>query len=170
MLFRSSSTPAKSHPYDDAARIGDAVHRFAVEESEYDVIFRSKMHQGDDCRIVHAIGKHVYTDDGVRLAYVWFTDEGGYTENEDTRAATLGKVFNEALHKENFFKANYYDTLTRLPNMTHFFALADAGKDSFTAGGKAAAMLYFDLNGMKYFNDSYGFAEGDKLLKAFALV
>ena len=36
-----------THP-DDAARIGDAVHRFAVEESEYDVIFRSKMHQGDD--------------------------------------------------------------------------------------------------------------------------
>ena len=166
----SNQNPLNNTHPDDAARIGDAVHQFAVEEGEYDVIFRSNMHQGDDCRIVHAIGKHVYTDDGVRLAYVWFTDEGGYTEDEDTRAATLNKLFNEALHKENFFKANYYDTLTRLPNMTHFFALAEAGKASMTAVGKNAAMLYLDLNGMKYYNDSYGFAEGDKLLQAFALV
>ena len=85
-----------THP-DDTARVADAVHRFAVEDAPYDAVFRSKMDQGQDCRIIHAIGKHVYTDTGVRLAYVWYTDEGEYTEEEKTKADSLKAVFNSAL-------------------------------------------------------------------------
>ena len=158
-----------THP-DDTARVADAVHRFAVEDVPYDVVFRSKMDQGQDCRIIHAIGKHVYTDTGVRLAYVWYTDEGEYTEEEKTKADSLKAVFNSALREENFLKANYYDTLTRLPNMTHFFAMAKSGKEALEAQNKNAAMLYIDLNGMKAYNETRGFTEGDKLLKGVALV
>ncbi len=158
-----------THP-DDVGRLGDAIHRFAVEGSKYEVIFRAKKYLGQeqDCRIVHGIGKHVYTDTGERLAYVWYTDEGEYTEDESTQAATLNKVFNHALHEESFLKANYYDNLTGLPNMTHFFTLAEEGKAALKERGKKAALLYMNLDGMKAYNDNYGFAEGDKLLKAFA--
>ena len=104
----------------------------------------------------------------MRLAYVWFTDEGEYTGNDSTQAATLNKLFNHALHEESFLKANYYDSLTGLPNMTYFFALAEEYKTALKEKGGNAALLYIDLDGMKSFNDNYGFAEGDKLLKAFA--
>ena len=158
-----------THP-DDVGRVGDAVHRFAVQGGKYEVIFRAKRHmgQGQDCHIVHGIGEHIYTDTGVRLAYVWFTDEGEYTGNDSTQAATLNKLFNRALHEESFLKANYYDNLTGLPNMTYFFALAEEYKKALREKGGNAALLYIDLDGMKSFNDNYGFAEGDKLLKAFA--
>lgn len=158
-----------THP-DDVGRLGDAIHRFAVEGGKYEVVFRAKKYLGQeqDCRIVHGIGKHVYTDTGERLAYVWFTDEGEYTEDESTQAATLNKMFNHALHEESFLKANYYDNLTGLPNMTHFFTLAEEGKAALKEKGEKAALLYMNLDGMKGYNDNYGFAEGDKLLKAFA--
>ena len=159
-----------THP-DDVGRVGDAVHRFAIDGGRYEVIFRAKMYHSEreDCRIIHGIGEHIYTDTGVRLAYVWFTDEGEFT-GDDTQAATLNKVFNHALHEESFLKANYYDNLTGLPNMTFFFSLAEEGKAAITAKGGQAVFLYIDLDGMKGYNDNYGFAEGDRLLKAFAQI
>ena len=60
-----------------------------------------------------------------------------------------------------------YDSLTGLPGMTWFFELAVSGKTAYVEQGKEPVMLYIDLNGMKYFNRKYGFAEGNKLLAAF---
>ena len=161
-----------THP-DDVGRVGDAVHRFTTEGGRYEVIFRAKMYgdqeQGKDCHIVHAIGEHIHTDTGERLAYVWYTDEGEYTA-DDTQIATLNKVFNHALHEESFLKSNCYDSLTGLPNMTYFFSLAEEGKTAIKKNGGKAALLYMDLDGMKSYNDNYGFAEGDKLLKGFAKI
>ena len=167
-----------THP-DDAGRVGDAVHRFITEGGRYEVIFRAKMYgdqeQGEeqnreqDCHIVHAIGEHIHTETGERLAYVWFTDEGEYTA-DDSQIATLNKVFNHALHEESFLKSNCYDSLTGLPNMTYFFSLAEEGKTAIKKNGGKAALLYMDLDGMKSYNDNYGFAEGDKLLKEFAKI
>lgn len=54
-----------THP-DDVGRVGDAVHRFTVEDGRYEVIFHAKRHMGQDCHIVHGIGEHIYTDTGVR--------------------------------------------------------------------------------------------------------
>ncbi len=168
--YRVSNQNALANTYpDDVGRLADAVHRFTVEGGKYEVIFRAKLHHGEQqpCRIIHGIGEHVYTGNGVRLAYVWYTDEGEYTE-DDKQVATLNKVFNHALHEESFLKANYYDQLTGLPNMTHFFLLAEEEKNALKENGGKAVLLFFDLDGMKGYNDVYGFAEGDKLLKAFA--
>jgi len=63
-----------------------------------------------------------------------------------------------------------YDHMTGLPRMTYFFELAEAGKTAIEARGDRGAMLFFDLSGMKFFNSQYGFAEGDKLLKAVSEV
>ena len=156
-----------THP-DDVARVSEALRRFITADTAYEVIFRAKKYHEQDYRIVHGRGEHIFTQTGVRLAYVWFTDEGMYTVDQNTQAAALNRVFNNALHEESILKRSYYDNLTGLPNMTHFFALAEAEEIKRIKQGKKAALLYIDLNGMKYYNEKYGFAEGDKLLQELA--
>ena len=155
------------HP-DDVARMSEAVRRFISADAPYEVIFRARKHGEQDYRIAHGRGDHIFTQTGVRLAYVWFTDEGTYTGDRNTQAAALNQVFNDALHEESILKASYFDNLTGLPNMTHFFALAETGEAKLREQGKKATLLYLDLNGMKYYNEKFGFAEGDKLLQALA--
>ena len=155
------------HP-DDVARMSEAARRFISSDIPYEVIFRARKHGEQDYRIAHGRGDHIFTQTGVRLAYVWFTDEGTYTGDRNTQAAALNQVFNDALHEESILKASYFDNLTGLPNMTHFLALAETGEARLRKQGKKAALLYLDLNGMKYYNEKFGFAEGDKLLQALA--
>ena len=156
-----------THP-DDVARINEAMRRFIAESGRYEVIFRARKIHETVYRIIHGVGKHVYTQTGERLAYVWFTDEGVYTGNQDTRDSVFNRAFNRALHEESILKASYYDNLTGLPNLSHFFELAEAGKDEIMGYGGAAALLYIDLDGMKYYNHKNGYAEGDKLLQGLA--
>ncbi|MBR5116455.1 MAG: hypothetical protein IK096_05250, partial [Lachnospiraceae bacterium] len=66
-----------THP-DDIARIADAAVRFATDGSEYDVTYRSKIR--DEYHIIRARGTHTYTDTGVRLAVISYSDEGCYDE------------------------------------------------------------------------------------------
>lgn len=155
------------HP-DDVARIIEAALRFAREESGYDVIYRTKNRYGSGYRVVHATGKHVYKSSGVRLAYVWYADEGIYTEDADSRRNDFSRSLYDALHEESLIKASHYDYLTGLPSMTSFFELAEAGKKSIRKEGGWAVFLFIDLSGMKFFNHKNGFAEGDRYLQSFA--
>ena len=157
-----------THP-DDAARIADAAFRFATEGGKYEVIYRTRKKDGPGYRIIHAQGKHVLTETGARLAHVWYTDEGAYAEEWSGRGkGLLNDALNSALHEESILKASYYDFLTGLPSMTYFFELAEAGRKAILAAGKQPVLLYMDLVGMKFFNQKYGFAEGDRLLRAFS--
>lgn len=72
--------------------------------------------------------------------------------------------------RESIEKGNYFDLLTGLPSMTYFFELADSEKYETMNTGGEPAMLYMDFSGMKLFNSRNGFAEGDKLLQAFAKI
>ena len=155
------------HP-DDVARLSNAVTQFAKEEKDFDIIYRSKSRNGSEYRIIHAIGEHIYTEDNIRLAYVWYTNEGNYTENSTDQDDAFKRSVNEALHEESILKASQYDPLTGLPGMTYFFQLAGNAKKAYLAEGHDAVLLYFDMNGMKYFNTKHGYTEGDKLLQAFA--
>ena len=64
-----------THP-DDKARIANAAFRFATEGGRYEVIYRSRQPDSKEYRVLHAAGEHVTTKTGVRLAYIWYTDEG----------------------------------------------------------------------------------------------
>ena len=156
-----------THP-DDIARIASAAFRFATEETPYNVVYRTK--KGDGYRIVHAHGEHVYTEEGVRLAFVWYDDEGSYAESYRELESNLNESYTSAFHKGTLFRKNYYDHLTGLPTMSYFFELAEAGRLRLLEQGKKPVLLYFDLNGMKYYNSQYGYAEGDKLLAGFAKI
>ena len=155
-----------AHP-DDITRIASAAVRFATEGGTYDVIYRSRTRTDSAYHIFHAHGVHVYTDTGVRLAHVWYLDEGMYTEDPEGNDLQMNEALVNALHEESILRANRYDSLTGLPNLAYFFELAEAGRTAMQRAGENTVMLYMDLNGMKYYNHRYGFAEGDRLLKAF---
>lgn len=154
-----------THP-DDAGRIADAAFRFATEQAGYNVVYRTKVSSG--YRIVRARGEHVYLEDGTRLAYVWYTDEGLGSNESDAFEGDIGKAVEQLLHEEARYQQRFYDRLTGLPNMTYFYELAEASRARFAEEGTQAAFLFFNLNGMKHFNHKYGFDEGDVLITSFA--
>ena len=156
-----------THP-DDVVRIADAAFHFATEDSEYNVVYRSKVKS--QYKIIHAFGEHVYTEDGSRLAVIWYTDEGFYDPGREDSENKLNNKFNRLLEEESQYSKTYFDHLTGLPAMTYFFELVRSARNRTIAQGKKPALLYLDLNGMKYFNGKYGFAEGDKLLKSVAKI
>ncbi len=158
----------KDTHHDDVSRIADAAFRFATDESPYDVVYRTRQLDGTGYKVIHAVGRHIFTKSGVRLAYVAYMDEGLYTENTDMQSSIVSCELNNLLYKETLRKASWYDHLTGLPSMTYFFELADAGKAAIQGEGGNVVMLFFDFCGMKYYNTKYGFSEGDKLLLSFA--
>ena len=160
---------AETHP-DDIARIADEAFRFATEGGTYEVVYRTRDKKGSGYRVVHAKGEHVLTDTGVRLAHVWYTDEGMYHENARSGEWGLNSALSGELHDESLVRASHYDQLTGLPNMTFFFELAEAACDAIKERGGKPALLYMDMSGMKYFNSRNGFSEGNDLLRAFSRV
>ena len=156
-----------THP-DDAARIADAAFRFATEGGTYDVVYRTKKKDTGGYIIIHAMGEHVFMPNGERIAQVWYTYEGDYDEKSGNAETHLNDTLKKALYEESFLKASYYDHLTGLPSMTYFFELALDKKSKRKEAGDRPALMFMDFSGMKYFNHKYGFAEGDKLLRAFA--
>ena len=158
-----------THP-DDVARISEIAYRFATEGGEYDAVYRNRSPKDRDYRIIHAKGHHEMKDDGTRLAVVWYTDEGEFVEGAAGAGVGLNTDLNNALYRESILQESHYDSLTGLPNMTHFFRLSEIGRDKLLDVNRQPAMIYFDLNGMKGFNSRYGFNEGNILLKEFAAV
>ena len=156
-----------THP-DDVDWVSKEAIRFATEGGRYDVFYRSLIPGTRDYRIIHAQGSHVFRD-GVRLAQVWYTDEGRTVSGEPGRPA-IEEVLADAIHEESILRTKRYDHLTGLPALTYFFELANTGTEAIVAAGGQAFLIYLDLNGMKYFNHRNGFAEGDKLLQAVARI
>ena len=158
-----------AHP-DDIARISEVAYRFATEDAAYEVVYRTKSKYLDEYRIIHAKGKHVYTDDGARLAHVWYIDEGMYAVEDESEQTELSIAFRSALREESIVRENNYDYLTGLPSMTYFFDLATEGKKEVQEKGEEPVMLYMDLTGMKFFNRQHSYSEGDSLLREFSAV
>ncbi len=157
---------------DDVARIAEAAIKFATEGGKYDVIYRTRTNGGSGSyKIIHAQGVHFYSETGVRLAQIWYTDEGNFEtadENDGNNGLKLGVAFRNSIYKETLIKASSYDHLTGLPGMTYFFELSTSRKDAIRQEGDLPSMLFMDFSGMKYYNHKYGFSEGDALLRSFA--
>ena len=155
------------HP-DDAARVGEAVYRFVRDGGELDIIYRLQAREGSGYIVLHALGRHIFTPTGERLAQIWYTNEGEYAVEGVQQGKALNQSLSRALHQESILKASDYDALTGLPTMTYFFELAQAGKEAILREGGDAVLMYMDFSGMKYFNQKNSFAAGNRLLQAFA--
>ena len=153
------------HP-DDVARLGNAAIQFATAKGgKYDVIYRSRIPGSKEFMIIHATGKHEITETGVQIAHVWYMEEGKYKEGSGSE---LNRLMRNALHEESILKANRYDYLTGLPSTMYFFELAEVERNAIREEGGTPALLYINLRGMKYYNQKYSFAEGDRLLRSLA--
>ena len=154
-----------THP-DDKARAAEEAIRFATQGGRYDLIYRSRLYSsGEEYRIIHSKGEHVEADDGTRLAYIWYTDEGPYSSDADSAA---GFVLRRSLQEKGADEAGNYDNLTGLPTMAFFFELVNQWRREHRGGSGRASMLYMNLCGMKHYNRKFGFTEGDNLLRRFS--
>ena len=153
---------------DDRERVRGAMLRFSEGKDDLDIVYRTRAGVDSGFRVVHARGKHVHTATGERVAYIWYMDEGVYIEGDEEKGTQINQALNRTLHEESILHAAHYDDLTGLPNLAWFFELWEAKKEKCLGEGKPAVFIYINLIGMRFFNHKYGFAEGDRLLKAFA--
>ena len=153
------------HP-DDIAEIADAAVRFATDKDEYNVVYRSKVRE--DYIILHAIGKHIYKENGTRLAVINYVNEGVYEDDHSTSVPGFNIVLNRYFQNKNASANLNYDHLTGLPNMNYFFELADAYHAEAMKEDRKLVMMFLNLSGMKAYNQRYGYSEGDLLIKETA--
>ncbi len=150
---------------DDVARIENAAIRFATQDESYNVLYRTLIR--GEYHLIHSWGKHIHKEGGIRLAVVWYADEGVHDQEGMT---PLDRELMEEISSSGNNLVESYDTMTGLPGMDHFFTLAEDERISLLEQGESPALLYFDFNGMKNYNLRYGFAEGDRLIIAMSRV
>ncbi len=100
----------------------------------------------------------------VDLAYKSKNEIGALTTAFNTMRNQL-KIYIEDLNHQIF-----YDRMTDLPNMRHFFNLTNDAKDKILEAGQDPVMVYFDIIGIRYYNRQYGFDMGDKLIMDFSRI
>ena len=155
--------------HDDVPFIADATQRFLIDDEPFDVIFRAVVR--GETRIIHAYGRHIYKENGVRLEMVWYSDHGPYVENEAFEGGSgLAPALSMAIMDRATKKTLGYDYLTGFPSMTNFFELASVGCQAIRESGKEPVILFLDFNGMKSYNQKYGMEEGDLFLLSFAKI
>jgi diguanylate cyclase (GGDEF)-like protein/PAS domain S-box-containing protein len=100
----------------------------------------------------------------VRFSSAALTEAGTLTG----RVSSVEDVTAEILSKNQLTREARHDSLTGLPNRSHFLerltqALADIRKSR-----RSVAVLFIDLDRFKQVNDAHGHAAGDELLRATA--
>lgn len=153
------------HP-EDVAEVEEATIQFSLYDTPYSIFYRVKVR--DHYEVIHAIGKHFYIEDQ-KLSIIWYADEGKYDPSlEFKNEQVIQNLVNIFIQKDKL-RIYQFDYLTGLPTVAHFFNLIETFYIKNTiAYNETPTVLFLDLNGTKYFNAKYGFAEGDKLIKSFA--
>ena len=70
------------HP-DDVEKAEEVEYGFVKDNKPYNLVCRVKTVNG--YRLIHARGKHVYTETGERIAVVWYIDEGALYDAERSK-------------------------------------------------------------------------------------
>ena len=153
MTRLSSGLFERIHP-DDAGRISRISDEFVARQGEYDVIFRSR--HSDGYHMIHAVGEWQTMPDGTKLAVITYVD---MSRSQDT-IEKLEK--NYLAFKQDQF---YRDPLTGLPNINYMHEFAEERIHMIRIEEKTPVLYYYDVISMQYYNNQYGFTEGDKLLR-----
>ena len=158
-----------THP-DDKTRVADAAYRFAAFDAPYDIVYRTRTLKDPDYVVLHAYGKSIYPEPGVRLCLTWYANEGKYSADQEAYESILNQTLSRFLEEESQYRGTYYDYMTGLPNMAYFYELAEAGRKRMREQNTPSAILFFDLTGLKHFNRWHGFSEGNNLIRAVASI
>jgi diguanylate cyclase (GGDEF)-like protein len=104
---------------------------------------------------------------GSRLGTLCLFDEKPRTM-DDEEQAILRDLAHMAEQELSAIQLATLDELTQISNRRGFEVLAQHALSMCHRLGKPASLLFFDLNGFKQINDTFGHAEGDRALVAFA--
>ena len=143
------------HP-DDMARLSRNISEFSRHLCGYDVIYRSKYETNDDYHYIHSIGKFMPDIDGRETALFTYADVSE-SESESHLLIESYKMF----QNDHF----YSDPVTGLPNLNYLFEFKNDILEKVKAYSKSPALFYFDVNGLRFYNNQYGFSQGDELLR-----
>jgi diguanylate cyclase (GGDEF)-like protein len=167
------------HP-DDLSAVYDAVNTALEASCNWNVDYRV-VTVLDELLWVREIGGGVYNEDGELVFLEGFVvDISDRKHIEDLNAGLLQelKVANEELSaqkqelqvaKQRSDHSANHDLLTGLPNRRAFHNELKAAIDRSNGTGKAAGLLFIDLDRFKEVNDTLGHEAGDELLQQVSL-
>jgi diguanylate cyclase (GGDEF)-like protein/PAS domain S-box-containing protein len=108
-------------------------------------------------------------DEDINLIYTFSSLAGIALEHDQTRQVLQeSRQMYESLQNEQIRHMAYYDSLTGLPNRRRLQELAGDALLKAKEMKNLGAILYMDLDGFKYINDSLGHHTGDQVLKKVA--
>ena len=140
-------------------RLSRTVKEFGAHLCGYDVIYRGKYNPNDDYHYIHSIGRFQPASDGSDLAVFVYTD---ISESQSEGNVLLENY--QMFQKDQF----YTDPVTGLPNGNFLHEFADEKVGKIREENRTAALLYFDVRGLRSYNSQYGYTRGDDLLRLIA--
>ena len=110
------------------------------------------------------------TDKQGQVKWVWEKGTGVYDDKGQIIALEgfISDITERKMAEERFHYLAHYDSLTGLANRTLFFDLLHQAMRMAKRGGHLLALLFLDLDGFKFINDTYGHDAGDVVLKETA--
>lgn len=152
--YLNNKSYGKMHP-DDAGRLLEASRSLATED-ELSIIVRMSL-RGDD--VFHPIffkASAYYAPDGTRLIQMTYIDIDAATNTSEAWASQ---------YQERQDNRYFLDDVTGLPNSNHFREFAKGTLKSILDEGRTPLVVLFDIHGMHFYNDSFGYEAGDELLR-----
>lgn len=153
MQYLSNKSYRRAHP-DDAGKLLEASRNFTVRDENITV-----------CRMLGSDGKYhpilfherAHTGrDGTKLYVVTYTDLDKVREDLQDWSADYNKIQNDRLLR---------DDVTGLPNINYYHQFAPGTLKQFTDQGIYPLVVLFDIQGMHFYNDRFGYEAGDRLIR-----
>lgn len=144
------------HP-EEFGRVTEMEEKFIREQSDWNVIYRSKNLADGTYHEIHAVGAFYTMEDGSKLAFITYRDLSRENPEKSISYTTTAQM-----------ERCFIDPVTRLPNIECYHKFADEAMMKMFAAGRAAACIYIDVDGMRFYNEEYGFEEGNRLLRLIA--
>jgi len=153
------------HP-NDVGVISKVSDDFLNERGEYDVIFRCQIMTPDtknenvpDYVFIHGTGSRQTMPDGTQLMVIQ------YSNLTQTIDQVQGNKEQYGLFQKDRF---YTDSLTDLPNINYLHEYGAEKLAMIRGDGRMPMVVYSDVESMQSYNNQYGVAEGDNLLRLIA--